>query len=141
MWLKPNILYTGSLYPITTAESNDKGVICGEFNPDTKKIDYKTVRVVMSQKEIRRINAKDADGIREMIHLDRENTKYIIQGTAEEIASIKPQVQGKTINIAYDVRVDEPSTLKNQKIIDYDEIVREKAKSAGVVSLLEEIMA
>lgn len=141
MWLQENILYTGSLYPITTAESNDKGVICGEYDPDTHKIDFKTTRVVMSQKTIIRLNAKDADGIREMVNLDRENTKYIVQGTSEEIASVKPQVQGKGINIAYDVRVLEPSTLKQQKNIDYDEIIRAKAIHTGVISLLEEIMA
>lgn len=141
MWLQDNILYTGSLYPITTSESNDKGVICGEFDPVTRKIDYKTTRVVMSQKTILRLNAKDADGIREMLNLDREHTKYIIQGSAEEIASLKPKLQGKSINVVYDVRVTEPSTLKNQKNISYDEIVRSKATDAGVISLLEEIMA
>lgn len=141
MWLKNNILYTGSLYPITTAESNDKGVICGEFNPDTKKVDYKTTRVVMSQKTIIRLNAKDADGVREMVNLDRENTKYIIQGTADELAGIKSQVQGKGLNVAYDVRVIEPSTIKSQKSVDYDEIVRSKLLDVGVRTLLEEIMA
>jgi len=141
MWLQNNILYTGSLYPITTTESNDKGVICGEYDPDTRKIDFRTIRVVMSQKTIIKLSAKDTDGIREMVHLDRENTKYVVQGTANELAGVKSQVSGKDINIAYDVRVVEPDGLKLHKSIDYDGIVRSKVLEPGVLSLLEEIMS
>ena len=141
MWLQDNILYTGSLYPITTAESNDKGVVCGEFDPDTRRVEYKTTRVVMSQKTIIKLNVKDADGVREMINLDRENTKYVVQGTAVELAGIKSQVQGKGINIAYDLRVLEPDAMKLQKSVDYDEIVRSKVLDSGVLLLLEEVMA
>lgn len=140
IWLKDNILYTGSLYPITTAESNDKGVICGTFNADTRKIDFKVTRVVTSQKVVLKIGAKDADAIREMLNLDRENTKYIIQGTADELASIKYQAQGKNLNISYDVRVADPSSDKTHKLLDYDEIVRSKATENGVRILLEEVM-
>lgn len=141
MLLKDNILYTGSLYPITMAESNDKGVILGEFDPHTRNVNYKTIRVVMSQKTVIRLQANDEDGIREMISLDRENTKYIIQGTATDIATIKSQVQGKHINIGYDIRVKEPSTLQHKKNIDYDEIIRSKIQNDPIIQhLLEEVM-
>lgn len=138
MMLQQNILYTGSLYPIVMSESNDKGVIVGEYIAGN--LDYRTVRVVTSQKKVMRLTAKDEDAIREMISLERENTKYIIQGTSDEIASIKPMIKGKDLNIAYDVRVSQPSTTHDHKMIDYDDIVRSKAKDAGVSELLEEIM-
>lgn len=139
MLLQENILYTGSLYPITTSESNDKGVITGTFSVEKKSLDYKVTRVVMSQKTIIKLNASDDDGIREMINLDRENTKYILQGTGEEIAAIKSQVQGKGLNIAYDVRVKHPSSLTSGR--SYDDIVRSKISDPGVQTLLEEILS
>lgn len=135
--LTNNIYYTGSLYPITTAESNDKGIVTCTYNSSTRKLDTKVVRIVMSQKAIYRIKASDSDAVMEMIALDRENTKYIVQGTSDELASIKHQVSGKKLNIAYDARHAEPSTVS---IMDYDTILRSKVKDPVVLALLEEIL-
>lgn len=143
--LKPNLLYTGSLYPITTSESNDKGVISGEYNPSTKKLDYRTIRVVTSQKVVMKLSATNEDDVREMIHLDRENTKYIIQGTAEELASVKKRIQDAKslhpINVSFDLRIPDPSTIRKGKMQSYDEIVRSKATTTSVRNLLEEIIS
>lgn len=143
VWLQDNILYTGSLYPITTAESNDKGVVCGSYNPSTNRIEYTTVRVVSTEKVVLHIDAKDDDAIREMVTLDREHTKYIIRGTSMDIASIKNRIRStnKDINIAYDIRVEEPSTIRSNTSIEYNDIVRKKAEEASISYLLEEIIA
>lgn len=143
VWLQDNILYTGSLYPITTAESNDKGVICGSYDPASNKIEYTSIRVVESDKVILHVDAKDDAAISEMMALDREHTKYIIKGTSVDIAPIKDRIRqsNKDINIAYDIRVEEPPTLKAHTGIEYDDIVRDKAMKASVAYLLEEIIA
>lgn len=141
MWLQENILYTGSLYPITISESNEKGVITGEYNIDSKKLDYRTTRIVMSQKVILNIEAKNESDVMEMVNLDRENTKYIVRGSAAEISAIKSKIRGKKLNIAYDIRPSAPSTYNSQKGIDYDSILRSKAIDSDIQHLLEEIMA
>lgn len=103
--LKPNIYYTGSLYPITSSESNDKGVITGSYNPATKELSLaQPVRVVMSQKVILHIDAKDSSSVMEMVTLNRANTKYIVTGTPEDLAEIKNKAKGQTLNIMYDAR-------------------------------------
>lgn len=140
-WLQDNIFYTGSLYPITMAESNDKGVICGEFFPDTKKMEYKTVRVVVSQKNVIHLTADDQDGIREMICLDRENTKYVLECTATERASILEKIGEKKLNIAFDIRVKDPTNINPSLYQSYDEILRNEVQDEEQKKLLEEIMS
>lgn len=139
MMLTDNIYYTGSLYPINTSESNDKGVITGSYDPVTKKWiePPKVTRVVMSQKEVKRLNAVDAVEISEMVAMDRKHTKYIVQGTPEEIAAVKGRVQGMDLNIAYDVR---PKRIINTKY-DFDEMLRNSINDDSMRKLLEEIIA
>lgn len=141
MWLQENVFYTGSLYAITISETNDKGVIVGDYDIDTKKLEYRTTRVVMSQKNIMTIDANNESGVMEMLNLDRENTKYIIKGTSHEIAAIKNKVYGKKLNIAYDIRPSTPTTYNSTKSIDYDSILRSKPIDQDMKQLLEEIMA
>lgn len=119
--LKHNVFYTGSLYPINISESSDKGVILGSYDPQKKHLEYKVIRVVMSMKNVIRLSASDEDSVREMVCLDRKNTKYIVQGTPEELEAIKAKVKGKGINIAYDAR---PRQL-DIKAVSFDQIVQE----------------
>lgn len=104
MRLQDNIFYTGSLYPITISEGNDKGVIIGNYNPSNRRLEYTVSKVVTSVKEVHRIKASDQDQVIEMVALDRKNTKYIVQGTPDEVAVVKNKVKGKDINIVYDIR-------------------------------------
>jgi DNA repair exonuclease SbcCD nuclease subunit len=140
-WLQENILYTGSLYPITTSESNDKGVINGTYNIQENKLSFTVTRVITSQKKVLKIECSDQDAIREMIHLEREHTKYIVQGTHDEIAIVKHQIEGKNINITYDLRIPDPLSTSNKKNQTYDEIMRELVTERELILLLEEIMA
>lgn len=136
--LQENIYYTGSLYPVTIAESNDKGIITCSYNFLTKKLDTVVTRMVLSQKKIYRIEAKDESSIIEMVSLDREHTKYVISGSAEEVAKVKSQTQGKNLNISYNVEPSKPSPeLLN---LTYDSILRSMVKDPSVLGLLEEIM-
>lgn len=139
-WLKDNILYTGSLYPITTAESNDKGVIVGTYDSRTNKVSFTVTRVITSQKKVYRIQCQDTDSIREMITLEREHTKYIVQGTHDEIAQVRHQLGNKAINIMYDVRVPEPLSMSSKKNLSYDEIMIDLVKEKNLISLLGEVM-
>lgn len=136
--LKKNILYTGSLYPVTVSESNDKGVVTLEYDSIGKILEYKTTRVVMEHKRIIKIKASSQDSIAEMVTLDRKGAKYIVEGTSDEIATVKAKVRGMNLSIAYNVHpVRQESTL----IQGYDEILRKKVTDKVMISLLEEIVA
>lgn len=134
--LQENILYTGSLYPITISESNDKGVLVGTYDCRTKNLDAGVTRVVTSTKEILRINASDNDGVTEMVALDRKNTKYIVQGTADEVASIKEKCRGKKLNVVYDVR----PIMISMKDESFDEILSHLVTDSELKLLLAEIV-
>jgi DNA repair exonuclease SbcCD nuclease subunit len=102
--LQDNIYYTGSLYPITISESNDKGVIVGTYTPKTRMLDVVVKKVVESTKVVIRLDATDVDGITEMVSLGRKNTKYIVKGTPDQIALVKERCGDKDINVLYDRR-------------------------------------
>lgn len=152
-FLKDNIFYTGSLYPITMSESNDKGVIYGEYIPvDLSKINnniddtkssyfsdsytYTQTRVVTQQKEIKRISASDFIEVSAMLQLDRENTRYIIKGTPDDIAAIKSKLKGTDIQVAFDIQ----HTEREATSLSFDEILRQSITDPDVKSLLEEII-
>lgn len=151
-FLKDNVFYTGSLYPITMSESNDKGVIYGEYVPvnlysiKSNDVDntnlfsnaytYTHTRVVSQQKEIKRINASDFIEVSAMIQLDRENTRYIIKGTPDEVAAIKSKIKGTDIQVAFDIQHKE----KEASSLSFDEILRQSVSDPDVKSLLEEII-
>lgn len=137
MLLKDNIYYTGSLYPITTSEGNDKGVITGSYDPLTRMLDCKKpVRVITSQKVVLHVNAKDEDSIREMLTLDREHTKYVVTGTPEELASIKAKAKEKNLNIVYDAR---PNRSMIQSTT-FDGIISKYITDDNLKTLLAEVV-
>lgn len=137
MLLQDNIYYTGSLYPITTAESNDKGVIIGSYNPSTRLLNCdKPVRVIRSQKVVMHIDANDKDAVAEMVTLDRENTKYVVTGTPDQLAPIKAELKSKDINIVWDAR---PVRITGTTAT-FDAIVAKYATDESVKALLSEVM-
>jgi DNA repair exonuclease SbcCD nuclease subunit len=137
MRLQENIFYTGSLYPIKISESNDKGVILGNFDPERKTLDVSVVRVVTSTKEIRRFDATDSDQVSEMVCLDRENTKYVVKGTPEEVAVVKNKCKGKNINVMFDIR---PRMTRTTESLTFNEILRGLLQDESLRVMLEEVV-
>lgn len=136
MRLQDNIFYTGSLYPITTSENNDKGVIIGNYNPSNRKLDVVVTCVVSSRKEVHRFKASDSDQVSEMVALDRKNAKYVVQGTPDEIASIKQKVKGKDLNIVYDIR---PSPAKISQSATFGDILSSLLQDQKLRDVLAEL--
>lgn len=134
--LQKNIYYTGSLYPITMGEEMDKGVITMTYNPESRYLDIKCKRVVSSGKNTIMIKATDSDAVREMLTLDRSNTRYIISGTGDEMSVIKNKVKGKSINWVPDITVPEVSI----DIGRFDDMIRGRVDDALMIELLDEII-
>ena len=135
--LQKNIFYTGSLYPITVSEGNDKGVIRGTYYPETKVWEYKVTRVVSSQKKVIWIDAKDEDAVSEMINLDRPHTKYVIQGTQEELNVVRSKAKSKGLNITWDARPKQIDT----KCPSFDTVLGQLVQEDDVKKLLERILS
>jgi DNA repair exonuclease SbcCD nuclease subunit len=131
MWLQDNVFYT-----VKISEGNDKGVIFGNYNPSSRKMDISVTKVVTSIKEIRRFTTKDTDSVAEMISLDRENTKYVVQGTVDEVAVVRNMCKGKKINVVYDVR---PTISKNSESLSYNQILNNLLQDESLRLLLEQL--
>lgn len=137
--LQENLLYTGSLYPITVSEGSDKGVITGTYQLSDQHLEFKVVRMVTSQKKIERIAANEIIGITAMRVIPDSNTKYVVYGTSDDIAVVRQQMHGKGINVAYDIRPNERSKMTNTS---YDEILKSIiASDVSLTRMLEECMA
>lgn len=136
MWLQQNIFYTGSLYPIKISESNDKGVILGSFDPEKRKLEVSVVRVVTSIKEILRFKATDTEQVTEMVALERQNTKYVVQGTPDEIAVVRNRCKGKGLNVVYDVR---PEMKKISQSQSFNEILGNLLQDQALREMLEQL--
>ena len=134
--LSSNIFYTGSLYPITMAESNDKGVITGTFDMTSRKFSCKVTQIAISQKRIITINAEDPVELARVAGMKETNVKYVIKGTPAKLAEVREKVRGLGLNIAYDVR---PEKVESSGIT-YDEILRSRATDPETLSLLKEIL-
>lgn len=134
-----NIYYTGSLYPTNISESRDKGLILGTFYPDRRSLETQVIPVVQQVRATMEIALPNQDAISEMVILDRENTRYIVTGTSEQVAEVKAQIKakGKTLDVIYDIRPLKPD---GKKYADFDTMIRERAKDQDVVSILGEIM-
>lgn len=137
--LQENLLYTGSLYPITVSEGSDKGAITGTYRPSDRHLEFKVLRVVTSQKKIERIAANEIIGVTAMRVIPDANTKYVVSGTAEEVAAVKQQMHGIGVNVAYDVRPHDRPKISNAS---YDAILKDMiAGDEGLAHMLEECMA
>lgn len=137
-WLQDNIYYTGSLYPITMSEGTDKGIITITYHVATKKMDTKCTRVVEEGKRTLHIKASDDTAVMEMLTLERENTRYIVSGTQDEIAAIKSKIGNKkNINWVPDVTVPNVTVSTGT----FDEMLKKRITDEDVAKLLEHILA
>lgn len=135
--LQENVYYTGSLFPITIDESNDKGLIHVVYNVKQRELNTKCTRVVTSQKTIMTIDAKDESAIAEMLILDREKTKYIVKGTHAEISQVREKMKGKKINWVPDVRVEFNGIVTSS----FDDLLKSKIQEVEIKNMLEMLLS
>ncbi len=138
-YIQENIYYTGNLYPTNISEGDDKGLILGTYIPDLRRLETQIMPVIRQVRATIEIALPNQDAVSEMTVLERENTRYIVTGTPEQVAEVKVQVglKGKAIDIIYDIR---PEKSKGHKYADFDTMIREKPKDLDTASILEEIM-
>lgn len=138
-YIQENIYYTGSLYPTNISESSDKGLIVASYHPDTKSLETEVVPVVSTVRSTIEIALPNEDAVREMVLLDRAQTRYIIVGTPEDVAEVRSQIKtkNKDIDCVYDIR---PKRSKEYRNVDFDTIIRDRVKDDDVASIFEEIM-
>ena len=136
---KGNIYYTGSLYPVTFSEGTSKGALICQYEVNSKNLHVDVWRTVKSMKVIKSVDAKDSIAVLDMISMDRENTKYVISGTADEISSVKEKVlkSGKKLNIGYDICIaDSVSDIPDET---FDQILAKMIDKPNIKRVFERL--